>query len=83
MGVTYATQGQVFTDLITNVASGGVFIQTSLPLSIGEELKLMLPFPSQEEPTTIMCEVVWRGPLGVGVQFTRANDGLVEMMESL
>ncbi len=83
MSVTYSAQDQVFTDFITNIAAGGVFIQTSVPLSIGQEIKLRLPFPSQEEPTTIMCQVVWKSPLGFGAQFTGASEQFAPVIEAL
>jgi len=81
--VTYATEDETFTDFIKNISVGGVFMQTTAPLSVGQEISLVFPFPSQEEPMKMTGEVVWKSPVGVGVRFIEVSRSVQEVIESL
>ncbi len=81
--VTYTTQDDTFTDFIKNISTGGVFMQTSAPLSIGQQISLVFPFPSQTEPIKMTGEVVWKSPVGAGVRFIEVNQRVQEIIESL
>jgi uncharacterized protein (TIGR02266 family) len=81
--VTYSTEDETFTDFIRNISVGGVFMQTTAPLSIGQEISLVFPFPSQEDPMKMTGEVVWKSPVGVGVKFTGVSRRVREIIESL
>ena len=79
----YTTQERMFTDFIENISASGEFIRTSAPLSVGQQLELILPCPSKKEPVAITGEVVWKSELGVGVRFTAVSDELRKMFTSL
>lgn len=71
--VDYATQGQAYRDFIQNISAGGVFIETAVPSSIGQELSLTFALPSQQAHIKITGEVVRISPKGIGVRFKAAE----------
>jgi Tfp pilus assembly protein PilZ len=71
--VDYAIQGQVYRDFIQNISAGGVFIETTVPISIGEELSLTFVLPTHGKPIKITGEVVRISPQGIGVRFKTAK----------
>ncbi len=81
--VTYTTEDRTFTDFIKNISMGGVFMQTSASLNVGQQISLVFPFPTQEEPIRMTGQVVWKSPVGVGVKFIELSRGVREMIEAL
>ncbi len=78
-----ATHDRTYTDCIKNVSVHGVFIHTSVPLSVGELVWVSFPFPDHEGPFRLTGETVWTSPLGVGVKFGSLSMRLREMVRSL
>jgi Tfp pilus assembly protein PilZ len=82
--VSYTIQNRTFTDLVRNISAGGVFIITSEPLFLKQQLPLAFSYPNREKPLRMMGQVVWKGPVGVGVQFTSPpRQELMELIETL
>lgn len=60
-----------------NLSQGGMFINTTRPISPKSEILLTFTFPGQENPFWVKARVVWTNPLsnenyfpaGMGVQF--------------
>lgn len=71
--VDYAARGQAYRDFIHNISAGGVFIETAMPISIGEELSLTFQLPNYNIPIKITGEVVRISPQGIGVRFQAAK----------
>jgi Tfp pilus assembly protein PilZ len=71
--VDYATQGQAHRDFIQNISAEGVFIETTVPISIGQELFLTFALPSYQAHIKITGEVVRISPQGIGVKFKAAK----------
>jgi len=71
--VDYAAHGQAYRDFIHNISAGGVFIETAMPISIGQELALTFELPSYNVPIKITGEVVRISPQGIGVRFKAAK----------
>jgi Tfp pilus assembly protein PilZ len=71
--VDYATQGQVYRDFIRNISAGGVFIETAVPTSIGQELSLTFVLATHRKPIKLTGEVVRISPQGIGVRFKAAK----------
>jgi Tfp pilus assembly protein PilZ len=71
--VDYATQGQGYRDFIQNISAGGVFVETTVPISIGQELSLTFALPSHQAQIKISGEVVRISPQGIGVRFKVAK----------
>ena len=68
--VTFATQDLLLRDTARNISSGGVFIETSAPLSVGQKITLWFSTPLGEELIKMKGEIVWTPQKGIGVKFT-------------
>ena len=67
--VDFTTRGHAFKDFIKNISPGGVFIETSIPFSVGQELSLTFALPNCQKHIKITGEVVRITPQGIGVKF--------------
>ena len=79
--VSYPIENEVFTALVRNISSGGVFIITSEPLEVGQQLPLVFSLPGWDAPLRMTGQVVWKSPAGVGVKFTSPpGQGLMDLL---
>jgi uncharacterized protein (TIGR02266 family) len=83
MAVDYSTQDHVYKDFIQDISTGGVFIQTHMPFSVGQEVSLTFPLPNYQKHIKIVGEVVRSSPQGVGVKFKMADKDQAAMITSL
>jgi len=83
MAVDYSTQDHVYKDFIQDISTGGVFIQTHMPFSVGQEVSLTFPLPNYQKHIKIVGEVVRSTSQGVGVKFKMANQDQEAMITSL
>lgn len=81
--VDYATQGRAYTDFIQNISAGGLFIGTSAPFSVGDELSLGFPLPISYQHIIIGGEIVWVSPQGIGVKFNSVDHDMETMIKNL
>jgi Tfp pilus assembly protein PilZ len=80
--VDYATQDGVYKDFIKNISAGGVFIETCMPLTVGQEISLTFPTPNQQH-IKIIGEIVRISDQGIGVKFKIANEEQETMIKAL
>jgi hypothetical protein len=59
----------VFTDFIQNISASGLFIETQLPIFVGEELSLTFSLTDIEDRVKITGKIVRVDSKGIGVQF--------------
>ena len=83
MQVAYATQDRTFTDFIRNISIDGAFVQTPIPVPVGQQISLSFPIPNDEGYFRLSGEMVWSCPIGGGVRFTSTSMRLKEMIQSL
>ena len=82
--VRYLAQDEAFTDVIRNITTGGLFIETSTLLPLGEEIRLIFPSLKPKEPIETTGKIVWSGPAGIGVKFTtQPGPSLKKLIEAL
>jgi Tfp pilus assembly protein PilZ len=81
--VDYLTQDHVYKDFIQDISTGGVFIQTNMPFTVGQEVSLTFPLPNYQKHVKIVGEVVRSSPQGVGVKFKVADKDQAAMITSL
>lgn len=89
--VDYRTVGSFITDYTKNISKGGVFIRTSLPLEVGERIRLRITLPEGDAPFALDGVVKWvssvrdreKHPPGMGVEFTSFTDDVKEQLERL
>ena len=68
--VLFTSQNQYYEGLANNISNGGVFIETSDTLSVGQVIKLVIPGTRIDKGVMLKCEVIHVKPQGAGVKFT-------------
>jgi CheY-like chemotaxis protein len=58
-----------FTDFIQNISSGGIYIETQIPLHVDHELSMTFTLPGTGDPLKITGRVVRTDPNGIAVRF--------------
>lgn len=80
--VDYRTTGSFITDYSKDISQGGIFITTSLPLNVGDQVRIRLTLPGHVLPFALEGVVRWTigpgttgdKPSGMGVEFTSFGD---------
>ena len=62
------TNNCYFTDCITNISSGGLFIETGIPLSGNQDIFITFVLPYSKAPTKVTGKMVRVDPKGIGVK---------------
>ncbi|MBW2002233.1 MAG: PilZ domain-containing protein, partial [Deltaproteobacteria bacterium] len=83
MVADYSTEDRVYRDHIQNVSAGGVFIETHMPFTSGQEVSLAFPLPNYEKYIKIIGEVARVTPQGIGVVFKLVNQEQETMVKAL
>jgi Tfp pilus assembly protein PilZ len=83
MIIDYSTEDRVYKEYIQNISAGGLFIETPLPFSVGQEVSLSFPLPNYLKYIRIAGEVVRISPQGIGVKFKMVNQDQEAMIKSL
>ncbi len=69
--VYYATHDRAYRDIIQNISPTGVFIETSEPFNVGQEILLNFTPTRHAEPVKVRGQVVRITDEGIGVKFIR------------
>ena len=72
--VGYAELDEDYTALIENISYGGVFIDAETLLDIGQDILLNIQLTDDTQPFTVIGEVAWHSPKGMGVKFKMGFD---------
>jgi uncharacterized protein (TIGR02266 family) len=80
--VDFSTEDQAYKELVKDISPGGLFIETRAPLSVGQEITLLLSFPDQERPMKILGEVVRATDDGIGVRFKHPSPVVEEVISN-
>ena len=83
MAVNCATQDRVFKDFIRNISTGGAFIETRAPLSVGQEVTVTFLSPNDKEPIKVSGEIVRCDSQGIALKFKTPGEHLEAMILSL
>jgi Tfp pilus assembly protein PilZ len=83
MVVDYSTEDRAYRDYIQNVSADGVFIETRIPFTAGQEVSLAFPLPNYQKYIKIIGEVARVTPQGIGVKFKMVNQDQEAMIKSL
>lgn len=81
--VSYATRGIAYEDFLLDVSAGGVFIETKAVFAVGETLTLTFPMPGHQHYITVTGRVVRADGHGIGVQFDKAVQDLLDVSPEL
>jgi len=83
MVADYSTEDRVYRDYIQNVSAGGVFIETHMPFTSGQEVSLAFPLPNYKKYLKIIGKVARVTPQGIGVVFKLVNQEQETIVKSL
>lgn len=83
MVADYSAEDRVYRDYIQNVSAGGVFIETHMPFTSGQEVSLAFPLPNYKKYIKIIGEVARVTPQGIGVVFKMVNQEQETMVKYL
>ena len=81
--VSYATYDRVYSNTIKNISQRGVFIETTRPLFVGEELVMSFTMQGFGKPLKIKGEIVQVSRSGIGVEFKNMSPYVEEMIAKL
>ena len=71
--VAYANKRDIYRNLTRDISLGGVFILTTLPFQIGEELRILFKSEGEGNLIRFLGKVVRITPEGIGVKFLSTN----------
>ena len=83
ISVDYQSQDRQHSEHIIDIGTGGVFIETTEPIEVGQELTLNFRFPDAEDNLKVNGKIVWRNPKGIGVQFIGITEHQVDNIKSI
>ena len=69
--VDYSTSNRMYQDFINNLSNGGLFIETSAALKVGQALHMIFTIPSLQKTFKISGTIVRTEQDGIGVKFDR------------
>ena len=67
--VDFASQGRAYREFLQDISGSGVYIQTSRPFSVGQDVVLTFPFPDSQKHVKITGRIARVADTGIGVQF--------------
>ena len=71
--VDFASQGRAYREFIKDISGSGVYIQTSRPFSVGQDVVLTFPFPDSSKHVKITGRIIRVDDTGIGVQFNMTS----------
>lgn len=71
--VDYALENRVYRDFIKNISKGGVFIQSSRELPVGQKIVMIFSIPGYEKHVKLRGHIVRADDTGIGVKFEGKN----------
>lgn len=74
--VDYTIGDRFYQDAMRDISVGGMFIETSLSLSIGQEVTVSIPFSDGRSPVRVRGHVVRVVRDGIGIRFQRDRNTL-------
>jgi len=74
--------GALYSAYLSHVKNGGIFVPTSRPYTLGDEVFLLLSLMEETRPTAVTGHVVWVTPAGsqgnkvqgIGIRFGEEDD---------
>ena len=81
--VDYVSRDRTYTDFIQNISAGGVFIETRIPFTVGQDLSLAFPLPKFNKQLKLCGKIVRTTDQGIGVKFRMADQEQEETIREL
>ena len=81
--VSFSAHNRINLDPIKNIGKGGLFIETTVPFKVGEEILMSFNMQGYDRPLKIKGVVVRVDRLGVGVEYRGISPYITEMIDTL
>ena len=81
--LNYAVRNRIYLDHIKNISKSGLFIATSNPLLVGDEIFMSFNMQGYDRPIKIKGEIVHASQQGIGVEFKEISLYVAQMIEAL
>jgi len=78
LSIDYNVEGRNFDGFMLDISPAGAFIETGEPFTAGQQINLSFSLPNSPRRLNISGDILWKGMLGIGVQF---NDLAHEQIE--
>jgi Tfp pilus assembly protein PilZ len=72
--VAYANERNVYRNFVRDISFGGVFVLTSVPFKVAEEIRIHFNADDKDSPLKILAKVARVTPEGIGVRFISMNN---------
>jgi uncharacterized protein (TIGR02266 family) len=72
--VAYSNENDVYRNFTRDISLGGVFILTSVPFKVGEEIRILFKIDEKDSLVKILGRVARVTPEGIGVRFISMNN---------
>jgi Tfp pilus assembly protein PilZ len=82
INVSFKIRGQKFSSYILDISSSGAFIETSESFSSGLKMLLEFSSPEDRQPLSLIGEIVWADPRGIGVKFHQLTRDQFQILKS-
>jgi Tfp pilus assembly protein PilZ len=79
--IEYTAKHLSFRDVIKNISASGVFIETRMPFTVGQDIKMMFRLPRSRKLIQAVGEIVRSDSHGIGVKFKRQVIGETDNSE--
>ena len=83
MVVNYSVEDRSYTSHILDISAGGIFIETRIPFTAGQEVSLTFPLPDYQKHIKIIGKIVRVTQQGIGVKFKTVNQDQEAMIKPL
>lgn len=80
--VEYTTGGKIGKDFVRDLSKGGLFLETSQELPVGEEIKVYFEIPGSKSIVTLRGKIVRKDETGVGISFVEPNYDIFNLISS-
>ena len=82
INVAYVLQGRTYQSFILDISAFGVFIESDVPVTIGEPVQFSFVLPQSPNPFNMRGIIVWSGSQGFGVKFNSLPSEQIELIRS-
>lgn len=80
--IDYRVEEQNFEGFMLDISPAGAFIETDEPFNAGQQIDLTFSLPNRPGQLKISGEILWKGMLGIGVQFRDLAQDQIELIKT-
>jgi Tfp pilus assembly protein PilZ len=82
MPLEYAAENKAYKDFSQNISIGGLYIETKEDIEVNQQITMIIPLFSFEDPIKITGKIIWRDANGIGVQFESDDPFIRQLIKS-